>query len=463
MKVTLFSCGPAANESELLAFKHLETRLQSLPDDGEWILLTNLAFSVTHHLQSDEIDVVAIGPPGVRVIEVKHWASQWADAHSDLVVHEAEKVIEKARKIGTTLRRLVPDLPRVDGSILLTQESSKLKRLAGKEIRGVSFYSLNEWRAAVGLEYPLHLTAQQIRTIGRALEPKSAVAFDGSLRRFAGYVNLELTTRREERFHRVYKGVHSTRQDQVVLHLYDLSVREESNAEVKARREYEALQRLQLYAWAPRILDSFQDAPGYPGEMFFFTLVDPAVPSIDERYRDYSWNTTARTAFVRTAVAALQELHNASGSDPMVHRNLTTRTILVRHDNSAILTGFDRTKIPSDITVASVQRPADVAETIIAPEVRAQGMSAADHRSDIYSLCACLTTLFLGLEDTIAQGARASLALGMAEDPQARASLRNIEVSLSQLLGESVPAPPPLRLGSGPRIRSSGSEIAITK
>jgi hypothetical protein len=140
MKVTLFSCGPAANESELLAFKHIETRLQSIPGNGEWILLTNLAFSVTHHLQSDEIDIIAIGPQGVRVIEVKHWTSQWADAHSDLVVHEAEKVIEKARKIGTTLRRLVVDLPRVDGTILLTQDVSKLKRLAGMEVRGVKLY-----------------------------------------------------------------------------------------------------------------------------------------------------------------------------------------------------------------------------------------------------------------------------------------------------------------------------------
>jgi hypothetical protein len=122
VKVTLFSCGPVANESELLAFKHL--------------------------------DIVAIGPPGVCVIEVKHWTSQWVDAHSDLVVHEAEKVTEKARKIGTTLRRLVPDLPRVDGSILLTPEPSKLKRLAGNEIRGVTFYSLNEWKTAMALDSP---------------------------------------------------------------------------------------------------------------------------------------------------------------------------------------------------------------------------------------------------------------------------------------------------------------------
>jgi hypothetical protein len=47
---------------------------------------------------------------------------------------------------------------------------------------------------------------------------------DGSMRRLAGYVNLELQTPKEERFHRVYKGIHSGRQDRVVLHLYDLSL-----------------------------------------------------------------------------------------------------------------------------------------------------------------------------------------------------------------------------------------------
>ncbi len=46
MKVTLFACGPAANESALKAFEHLRSRLQSIKGDGEWVLLTNLAFSV---------------------------------------------------------------------------------------------------------------------------------------------------------------------------------------------------------------------------------------------------------------------------------------------------------------------------------------------------------------------------------------------------------------------------------
>ena len=101
MRVTPFSCGPAVNESELNAFKQLESRLRATPGDGTWILLTNLAFSVTNQLQSDEIDIVAIGPPGVRVIEVKHWSGQWVDVHADLVAQEADRATNKARKIGT--------------------------------------------------------------------------------------------------------------------------------------------------------------------------------------------------------------------------------------------------------------------------------------------------------------------------------------------------------------------------
>ena len=110
MRVTLFHCGPAANESELKAFEHLKSRLQSEPGDDEWILLTNVAFSVTNQLQSDEIDIVAIGPPGAQVIEIKHWAAQWFDAHAVEVADEADRVTNKARKIGTTLRKVIPDL-----------------------------------------------------------------------------------------------------------------------------------------------------------------------------------------------------------------------------------------------------------------------------------------------------------------------------------------------------------------
>ncbi|MDE0069130.1 MAG: NERD domain-containing protein [Caldilineaceae bacterium] len=448
MKVTTIKCGPAANESEEMAIAHLNQKLRSTPGDDEWILLTNLAFSVTHQHQSDEIDIVAIGPPGIRVIDVKHWNAQWIDSNRYPVEHEAERVTNKARKIGTTLRKIVPELGHVDGVFLLTQAPSKMKRFAGKKVRGVQYHTLTDWKGAIDFDSPHMLTLLQVKRLASALDPRSAVAVDGSLRRLAGYVNLELQTPKDERFHRIYKGIHFSSQDRIILHLYDLSATDAPNAETKARRESEALFRLQQHSWAPRIRDSFQEAPGYAGEMCFFTVVDPSAPSITERASDISWDATARLAFVRSAVRALGELHKAeTGEDHLIHRNLTPETVLVRHDNSPILTGFERTKIPAEISVASTGIAFGKWKTAISPEVLTQGLGAADQRSDVYSLCASLNMLFQNAHDETSQGAAHILAKGLVKEPDSRAELQDLESSLALLLGESVPAPaiPPAR------------------
>lgn len=442
MKVIHFPCGSAANESEIKACQHLKSRLESEPGDDRWILLSNLAFSVTHSLQSDEIDLVVIGPPGVRVVEVKHWTSQWAEANRQLLEQEADRVTNKARKIGTTLRNRCPSLPRVDGVILLTQEASKVRHLAGKPVRGVSLHGLNDWKTAVAFDDPPRLSPNDITRLSRLLEPKSSVAIDGSLRRLAGYVHLELQTPREERFHRVYKGTHPARRDRVVLHLYDLSANDDRNALGQAEREFKALHRLQIHRWAPRILDSFQEVPGYAGEMHFFTVVDPAAPCLEDRSTDATWNSEGRVAFARNAVRALRDLHAAGTADaPIVHRNLTPRTILVKHDNTPILTGFERSKIPSEMSVASMGFPASQ-ELTFAPEVRSQGLAAADQRSDVYSLCACLARVFENRTDDLSQRAAEIVARGLAEPPQERDTLDALDAALGALLGESVPPPP---------------------
>lgn len=442
MKVILFPCGPAANESELKACAHLKGRLQAEPGDDQWVLLSNLAFSVTHQLQADEIDLVVIGPPGVRVLEVKHWTAQWVDTNQDLIEQEADRITNKARKIGTTLRRACPPLPRVDSAILLTQEASKVKRLAGQEVRGVRFHSLNEWKTAIDFDAPRALSPADVTRLVRVIEPKSAVAIDGSLRRLAGYVNLELQTPKAERFHRVYKGAHPARRDRVVLHLYDLSASDDKNAEAKARREFEALHHLQINGWAPRILDSYQDVPGYAGEMYFFTVVDPAAPCLEDRATDATWHAESRVVFARNAVRALRDLHSAgTANEPIVHRNLTLHTVLVKHDNTPIFTGFERSKIPSEISVASSGFPASQ-EPTFAPEVRSQGLAAADQRSDVYSLCACLAHLFQNRTDALSRRAAEIVARGLAEQPHERDTLDALDAALGGLLGESPPPSP---------------------
>jgi serine/threonine protein kinase len=195
-------------------------------------------------------------------------------------------------------------------------------------------------------------------------------------------------------------------------------------------------------------MDSYQEAPGYAGEMYFFTVVDPAAPCIAERTSDTTWDTNGRLAFARNATRALAELHEAGTDDePMVHRNLTARTILVKHDNSPVLTGFDRAKIPSDVSVASTGAPSRELDAAVAPEVRSQGLTAADERSDMYSLCAALAVLFQGREDEASQRALETLAKGLSEEPEERGKLHDLEEAFSKLLGESIapPAPPPAR------------------
>lgn len=446
MKPTHFRCGPEANESEVKAIEHLKRMLQSEPGGQEWLLLTNLSFSVTHQLQSDEIDIVAIGPPGVQILEVKHWTATWVNAHKDLVEQEADRITYKARKIGTTLRKAFPKLPRVEGVIFLTQDSSKVKQLSGMEVRGVRFYTLTDWRDALSIRASEVFSPEEVQHLGHVLEPKSAMATEGRLRRLAGYVNLELQTAKDERFHRVYKGNHPARRDRVVLHLYDLSAMDDKGAEAKAKREFDALSRLQLHPWAPRILDSYQPVPGYAGEMFFFTLVDPAAPCLEERETDNLWPPRGRLEFARNCVRALKELHGAGEQgEAIVHRNLTPRTIVVKHDNTPIFTGFERARIPSEQSVVSSSLPETADPSVVAPEVRTLGLAAADSRSDVYSLCASLARLFKGFEDNLSRHSIELLSRGLAEEPDQRAELQELNSQLSELLGESVsplPLPP---------------------
>ena len=444
MKVVPVPCGPAVNESERLAMDKVKAGLISMPGDDRWFLLTNLMFSVTHQLQSDEIDMVAIGPPGVRVIEVKHWA----DSHAELAEEEADRVTTKARKIGTTLRRIVLKLPHVDGAVLLTRPPSKVRQLAGRgKVRGVEFHPLKEWRRVLRPDEPPALSPHQVQRLAKELAARSrAVLVDGTLplRRMAGYVNLELQTPRDEVFHRIYKGVHSSRKDRAFLHLYDLSAGVVGSAERAARREHDALHfKLSRFRWAPRILDSFQDAPGYAGEMKFFTVADPAVPCVEERVGDDSWGLTQRLDFARRAICAVNELH---GSTPdglgLVHRNLSPRTILVKHDNTPVLTGFEHIGTPAAHSASLAGYSVGDEELAVAPEVREHGLSAADQRSDVYSLCASLQVLFTKYEADDGwqvPEAKDILDRGLGVLPEARPSLEELESSFKTLLGQDVP------------------------
>ena len=78
-RAELRSCSLLANVCKHKAVQRIEHRLISVSGNGEWALLSDLFFSANYPSQVAQIDIVAIGSAGVRVIEVKHWWTHWID------------------------------------------------------------------------------------------------------------------------------------------------------------------------------------------------------------------------------------------------------------------------------------------------------------------------------------------------------------------------------------------------
>ena len=212
------------------------------------------------------------------------------------------------------------------------------------------------------------------------------------LRTFASYTNLELVSAREERFHRIYKGIHLTSRDKVVLHRYDLSAYEGKNPMEVAKREFEAIRRLQKLACVPSIQDSFQPTPEFPGEIYFFSILDPSAPTIEQRASDISWAGRERIDFAVECARGLDQIHHSQEefSAALLHRNLHPGCIRVKSTGVPLFTDLQFAQIPGTETVSTGWKVKDEIRPFIAPEIIQSGLSAASVRSDVYSLCASL-------------------------------------------------------------------------
>src|SRR6266508_3102303 len=126
MRVNHIQCGEFANESERQAFEAVNQKIIAQPGSDEWIILSSLAHSFSSQRQSDEIDLLVIGPQGLFVIEVKHWDRTWIKKNQIQAENEAEKLSNKVRRVATTARGRFAALPRVPGRVLLTAEPKAL-------------------------------------------------------------------------------------------------------------------------------------------------------------------------------------------------------------------------------------------------------------------------------------------------------------------------------------------------
>lgn len=442
VSVRHIQCGEPVNASERIAVEKIKAKLQGLT--GSWIVLSNLSHSYNVDRLSDEIDVVVIGQSGVTVVEVKHWDPAFLKQRSDVADTEAEKINEKAKRVAGRLRAEL-DAGFVGASLLLTRGGTGLQGGGRLHVRGVPVFGLSECKELAESARGAALTNAQLERAAHILAPATRVALGRQLRHFAGIVNLERQPPLDDQFHKVYRGQHPSRRDKVVLHLYDLSAADDKEAEARARREFDVIQRWQKSPFLPNLLDSFQEAESYPGELYYFSLVDPAAPPVSERSLDDAWSVEERMTFARAALLALAELHHPSDESlpPIVHRHITPQTLRVRHNGQPLFTDFSLARLADALTISAHAIPPQGDSRFLAPEVVRGGLAAADSRSDTYALCMTLSTIFSG-DDPRAQEAFEFLQGGCAQDPEDRDTLTDLAAVLERATGSNANRQPAL-------------------
>lgn len=428
MLIRHIPCGNFVNESERTSIEYLRNKLQG-SSNSKWILLSNLHHSQHFVQRSDEIDLIVIGPSGVRVVEIKHWDMAWLKDHQDIANYEAERINDKAKRVAGKLRKKF-DLEFIPAYLLLTRGADiRFDDNRRPQYRGVSIFGISEWKKMLLPNGTAILTDLQIEEVANLLEPTTKITLTGELRTFAGLINLERLSDKSEVFHRVYRGQHSTRRDRVILHLYDLSASQEKSSLELAQREYETLQRWQKSSYVPNLLDSFQEAEGYPGEMYFFTLVDPAASTLTIRAKDPEWNISARLAYAQSALKVLANFHQPENPDqqpPLLHRGINPNSLRVRHNEIPLFTDFRWARLQDAQTLGN---PAllnfGTMTPYVAPELLSNGLSAATQSSDIYALCVTLGILFTH-DEPLAIKAQECLRVGYQTNPANRPTLKSL-------------------------------------
>lgn len=167
--------------------------------------------------------------------------------------------------------------------------------------------------------------------------------------------------------------------------------------------------------------------------MYWFSLVDPGAPTLAERVKDANWSLDDRLRYARQALLALAEFHQPR--EPGLQREsftVTSRryTLRVRHNRCPLFTDFSLARLDQALTI-SVLTDFGQDCPYVAPEVRQDGLAAADTRSDVYALCASLITVFPG-DEPRAREARQFLEQGCAHDPEGRESLAELAAVLER-------------------------------
>lgn len=439
MQVEHYPCAPPVNESEALACRQLLNFLRRREGNAQFALLTNLAYSIGPKALPDEIDLVIVGSSGVSVVEIKHWDRSYLKRNAYNAEDAANRIAEKARRIAGNVRSITPNV-FVKPKMLLTREAKSLRRPEDIPFRGVELYALSDLEALFDMPLLGSIPDGDVDRICRALAPRSGASLGNVPRRIGQITDLALLSPTDDRFHRIYRGRNAITQDRLIVHVFDISARDAPGADRLAQREFNVVQKLQKSPWLPTLVDSYQPLPGYDGELFFYSLAECDAPTLEEGASDEAWGLSARIRFAAQTLDALAELHEPVGDDPVViHRMLTPTDICIRKGERPLFSGWHWAKMPLMQTVSGTPHPL-IRAPFAAPEVAASGLAIADARSDVFSTCACLATVFQS-SDTSSESVREILKLGMAIEPGLREKPRELAGALRKLLSEAMALP----------------------
>jgi serine/threonine protein kinase len=380
--------------------------------------------------------MVIAGPGGAVVIEVKHWDRSSLRSRWD-VEAAAELITAKSKRIAGRLRAIEPNLGFVPAALLLTREVRSLAKNGrlpdSLNVRAHALGDLDQLLANVAVG---SLSDVVLERLAKALAPRQLAIAQATPSRLLRFVDLKLLTPIEDAFARVYTGRDSASGDRLIIHTYDLSAPAPgSKTELIARREFDAVQKLQKSSYLPSLVDSWQGVPHYAGELFFFTLADSAAPSVAQLAADSTWTVAERLTFAVRALKALADLQQPSGpvGEVLVHRALTPSNVRVRADGEPLFGGWRWARMPQAQTIT--HDPIGAQDDYAAPEVQSGGLAAASPAADVYSLCRVLAELFTS-EDELAKGARSALSCGL--DPVG--SKRAAPADIATLLADCAPA-----------------------
>lgn len=429
-----------ANESERKATEFIIQSLKNHQNCGNWIVISNISISTDIPGKlPPELDLILIGTKGLFVIEIKHWDINYINLADNqrIIKKEAIKLNSKVKIITGKIRKTIygNKVGFIKGKFLLTRGlREKFTVPQGrKEIEGVPFFGLTEWQEMLELNNNLNLNEKEINALCDILVPD---ALPPRPRTFENFINLELISKKEETFRKLFRGLRKPGREKVILNIYDLSAIDDKNPYKVAEREFKVLQELQKLDSLPRIMDSFYEAGSYPGEIYFFSYVDPDAPSLIKRAKDPKWTLEERIAFAQLCFEALKGFHD-NPSKAVIHRNLTPDTIKVQSNNRPLFTQLQFARITGSSTISGAVAPEFKGiEDFVAPEVIASGFSVCTKESDIFSLCASLLIIFQDHKDDKAKQAIEILEKGKTPERLKRASLEEL-IKLFENTGES--------------------------